>query len=386
LEGRALRRDMERKRLLFIDNLRTLMIGLVIILHLAVTYGGEGSWYYREGGADRVTSVLLSLHNGVVQSFVMGLIFSAAGYFTPGSCDRKGNGRFLRDRFLRLGIPMLAFDLVIEPIVGYTIRVSVDGYKGSFLEAVAPYYRLGDIGTGPPWFVNTLLMFSVAYVALRWVAGRLKRPGRTDGPMPGSLLIALFAVGVGLATFIVRIWLPIGTFGPLNLQFPFFAQYVCMYVVGVVAYRRKWLERIPPATGRLWQVTALALIFVVLPVLFVAGGGPTGSVSPYLGGLHWQCFAYTLWEQLLGVAVIMGLLALFRQKFNRQGKLTEAMSASSYTAYIIQTPVLVFFALAIRHVTMHPLLKFALASVVLVPLCFGIANIVRRAPLARRIM
>jgi hypothetical protein len=32
-------------RLLFIDNLRILLICGVVVLHLAVTYGGVGSWY-----------------------------------------------------------------------------------------------------------------------------------------------------------------------------------------------------------------------------------------------------------------------------------------------------------------------------------------------------
>lgn len=39
---------METKspRLLFIDNLRWLMIILVVIMHLNVTYSSLGSWYY----------------------------------------------------------------------------------------------------------------------------------------------------------------------------------------------------------------------------------------------------------------------------------------------------------------------------------------------------
>jgi len=74
---------MERTRLFFIDNLRTLMIVLVVVQHLSVTYGGEGLWYYKEGQADMLTSSLLSIHNGIVQSFFMGMLFLLAGYFTP---------------------------------------------------------------------------------------------------------------------------------------------------------------------------------------------------------------------------------------------------------------------------------------------------------------
>jgi hypothetical protein len=33
----------------------------------------------------------------------MGILFLLAGYFTPGSLERKSYARFLSDRFLRLG-------------------------------------------------------------------------------------------------------------------------------------------------------------------------------------------------------------------------------------------------------------------------------------------
>ena len=43
----------------------------------------------------------------------MGFLFLLAGYFTPASLERKGYGRFLGDRFLRFGLPLLAFDLIL---------------------------------------------------------------------------------------------------------------------------------------------------------------------------------------------------------------------------------------------------------------------------------
>ena len=35
-------------RLLFIDNLRSVLIVLVLTMHAAVTYSGLGSWYYSQ--------------------------------------------------------------------------------------------------------------------------------------------------------------------------------------------------------------------------------------------------------------------------------------------------------------------------------------------------
>jgi len=209
----------------------------------------------------------------------------------------------------------------------------------------------------------------------------------SDVKLPGNLTIAAFAVALGAVSFLVRIWLPIGwAFGPLNLQFPFFPQYICLFIVGIMAYRRDWLTRIPDSAGRFWLCAAVLLVLVVFPVLIVVGGGLNGDIAPFAGGLHWQCFAYAVWEQVTGVAIIIALLALFRKYLNYQGKLAQAASAGAYTAYIIHGPVIILVALAIRSVTLYPLLKFPLAVLISVPLCFVLANVIRKLPLARRIL
>lgn len=48
----------------------------------------------------------------------MGAFFLLAGYFIPGSYDRKGTGPFIKDRLIRLGIPMLVFYFVLNPLSG----------------------------------------------------------------------------------------------------------------------------------------------------------------------------------------------------------------------------------------------------------------------------
>ncbi|MFH1717815.1 MAG: acyltransferase family protein [Planctomycetota bacterium] len=396
---------MEKNRLLFIDNLRILLIALVAMIHLSITYGGAGSWYYKEVvEPDAVSFVALCWHNATVQSFSMGLFFMIAGYFTPGSYDRKGPRLFLKDRLLRLGIPMLCYDFLIGPLVAYPlIKVGAWGSAGSYVGYLGRYYSGFHIGTGPLWFVEALLIFAVCYALWRALGGRLKGAAFGHGPSDpkiapadeksevcslSSVLCPLFfALALGVVSFIVRIWLPLGwSFGPLNFQFPFFPQYICMFIVGIVAYRCNWLTRIPDAMGRFWLFMAVTSVFVFFPILFVAGGAPTGDITKFAGGFHWQCLGYALWEQFTGVALIVALPALFHKWLNRQGKLTAAMSASAYTAYIIHGPVIILVALAIRNISLYPLVKFALAVAISVPLCFAVANVIRKLPPARRIL
>lgn len=77
---------MPKDRLLFIDNLRILLIILVILVHLAITYGAPvGDWYYQEVEAGMIESIFYIFFIAVSQSFFMGFFFLISGYFAPGS-------------------------------------------------------------------------------------------------------------------------------------------------------------------------------------------------------------------------------------------------------------------------------------------------------------
>src|SRR5947209_20521124 len=89
-------------RMLFVDNLRILLISMVLVVHLDDTYGAIGSWYYHDPGNNLLTGILLSIPNAIGMASGMGFFFLLAGYFTPGPYDRKGSGSFLIDLFLRL--------------------------------------------------------------------------------------------------------------------------------------------------------------------------------------------------------------------------------------------------------------------------------------------
>jgi len=376
-------------RLFFVDNLRTLMIVMVILVHLSITYGGAGSWCYKEvDRPDALTFSVLSIQNATFQSFFMGMLFLAAGYFVPGSYDRKGPRRFLGDRLLRLGIPLLCYDYVINLLLNYVlIRAGVAGPPRSFAVLARDYWTELHIGTGPLWFVEALLIFVLLYAGWRLVRRQPPRPAENDSYVPGHASLAVLALGLGACSFLVRIWLPLGwSLDLLNLQLPFFPQYIAMFILGVLAYRHNWLLRLPRDLARPWFVLAAVLIVVVFPLLALLSGVLEGDVSKLAGGLHWQALAYALWEQTLGVGMTAGLLILFRERFNHQGTLARAASASSYTVYILHAPIIVLFTLAVRGIHLYPLLKYAMVALVIIPACFLLASLVRKLPAAQRIL
>jgi len=371
-------------RLLFVDNIRILLTILVLLHHLMIIYAGSGSWgLYEEGRQDTISGVIGTWFCAVNQAYFMGLFLLISAYFVPGSYDRKGAGRFLKDRLIRLGIPLAVYSWIIDPLSRYAIAhlagkaLPWTGYLPGKQEAV--------IGAGPLWFVEVLLIFSSVYVLWRLVAYPRKSALSAETPFPTNGAIALFALATGIAAFLVRLWHPVGwSFGLLNLQFPFFVQYIALFVVGLIAYRRNWLLRLPEATGRFWLRTAIILVLLFVPLALA--GGALETDEPFRGGWHWQALAYACWESFLCLGMCIGLTYLFCRYGDRQGKLARFLSPNSYAAYVIHGPVITATALAMRDLALHPLLKFALAVLVALPLSFGLSSLIRKLPYVARVL
>ncbi|MHA2290505.1 MAG: acyltransferase family protein, partial [Promethearchaeota archaeon] len=70
---------------------------------------------------DGITKVIFTLFNAFNQAYFMSFFFILAGYFTVRSYEKKGGGNFLKDRFIRLGIPLVIYGILISPLVNFFI-------------------------------------------------------------------------------------------------------------------------------------------------------------------------------------------------------------------------------------------------------------------------
>jgi glucan biosynthesis protein C len=377
-----------RARLLYLDNLRILLTALVILLHLAIGYGAAGDWYYNEEGETSIVSaVLLTLFTAINQAFFMGFFFMISSYLTPCSYDRKGAGVYLVDRLKRLGLPVLFFGLVIQPLLTYALGIYVYGFRGSLGEFILQQ-GLRAFGVGPLWFVETLLIFSCVYVLWRLLTRSSSTPASTSTSLhaPSNLSIALFALVLGLVTFLVRIAFPVGWWlEPLHLQLAHFPQYVALFALGIIAYRHNWFTELDDSQGRVWRWVATGLVPLFI-VIGIAGGALEGDLAAFEGGWHWQALAYSLWEQFMCVAVIVTLLLWFRARFNYQGGLAQALSSASYSVYVVHAPVIVLLALALRPVQLDGGIKFLLVAPLALGLAFLTGYLFKKLPLARDIL
>lgn len=363
-----------------LDALRAVMTLLVLFHHTAITYGASGGWFYHEVTPNgSLSSHLLTMFVATNQAYFMGLFFLLAGYFTPAAFRTKGSSAYLRDRLLRLGVPLLLFGLLIGPL---TVALAGLASGHAFWPTLLTLWQRGRFIEGPLWFAEALLIFGVAAVPWLLLSQRSTAPQATAAPFPSNTTLAILAVLTGAAAFVLRLWWPVGRSWH-GLQFGYFASYVVLFAAGCLAARPRWLERIPRRTARIWFGIAL----VSLPLLpLSAGVWPPGPTNSSDGGWTVPAAIYAFWEPLVAWGLILLLLVVFQRRYQHLVLRWQQLAARAYTIYIIHPPVLVGLALAWRNMTAPPLLKVAVTGIATCVACFLLAGLILRIPRIQKIL
>jgi len=369
-------------RLVYLDLLRAALVALVICHHAAVANGAQGGWYYIVPAPEgSVALLVLTIFAAINQAFFMSLFFFVSGFFTAPAYDRKGLASFLRDRWLRLGVPLLVWCVWLNQSVEFLSQ----RFGGTTSLGYLAFLRTrwwAELGPGPLWFVSALLAFTTLYALLRAASPVPAAPMRSR-PLPANASILAFIVGIGALTFLVRFVYPVGS-EFLNLQLGHFPLYVCMFAFGIAAYRRAWLEQLADH-ARVWGRATLVSL-VAMPFVLAAGGALEGDFEPFLGGSTWQSWVFCTWEALLCVGISLWLLRSFQQRFDRDGPLRARAARSAYTAYIIHPFFVVVGTWLLAGLPIPVLARFGLLSAAAVLATFAVSDAVRRIPGVRRVV
>lgn len=384
----------DARHLYFLDNLRIALTVLVIAHHVGQAYGPTGGWWPIQEPA---RAAVLGPFFTVNRSFFMSLFFMISGYLMVMSYDRHRPGDFLKTRLVRLGIPLPLFFLLVIPVQQYLCHLAAGHIRSlRFREYyVSIYFGVGgqpptwkgpawpEMNFGHLWYVEHLLIFSVCYALLRLVWRRSPQASRAPTRPPGHVRIVAFALALALASAIIRRWYPIdrwiGFLGFIQVAFADVPRDLSFFIIGAVAYRRRWFLELPSKTGKTWLL--VGVIAATLWYAYALGLGRVFPISRTAMGI-----AYPIWEALLCCGMCIGLLVLFRERLDFQTRWGTTMARSQYAAYLFHVPVVILAQYLISGVAMPPFAKFAFATTIGVPLTFVLATWIRKPPLMRRIL
>lgn len=355
----------------------------IIAGHALLGYSAIGGWAYDEVSEVTFSPALewvLSAAIGPTALFLMGTFFLVAGLFTPASLARKGPKEFTRRRMLRLGLPFAVMATALWPAIMW-VAYQADGQSVSYRWLLTGRARLLDAGA--LWFAEVLLIFSVGYLLWQRFAG--SRLGLLPaGALRGRQLV-LLAIAVAGVSFVLRLRLPARgpELGDLHLwQWP---QLLAMFGLEVAGARRGMAVALPERLARGCGATVLATVVFIPVVALLAGIDEVAAdATPFLGGWHWQSLLLAAVEATLVVAGSVWAIGFAQRRFDGSSPLAMNAARASFAAFVLQNPVLIGLAVALRPVAIPAEAKAVLVAALGVGCCFLLGwLLVSKTPLGR---
>ena len=338
------------QRLYYLDNLKVCLTILVIMHHAGQAYGNGGDWAYTPSNPAEFMPWIWHFFS-TNAAFFMGLYFFISGYFVPRSFDKQGTKQFIQKKLLRLGIPLLFMGAIIGILTGKP--------------------EIGHM-----WFVESLLVFCLIYALIRHWVPPIDKTCNSKPTIIGLLVVALL---MGVGSYFIRqvspqdhwIW-PFGII-PLPMEPAHYLQYVMMFVLGILAYRFKWLDKMSNSTG-----------FTVLLIGIALAVGNYLRDSGAWNAFVWQWFG--IYESLMCVFISFGLMWLFREFVNGTSSFWQWCAAQSYGAYVFHLILMIILQNAVDSIWMGAFGKFLFIGIVTTILSFLLTWIVRMIPGVKRVL
>ena len=363
-----------RQRERWADNLRVLVIAVVVVFHTAVAYLGNtaGDWYYMDRTTSKVWSTAFA-PAAVISVYALGPLFLVAGWFSARSLAHKGAGTFARSRLLRLGIPLIVFIFLIDRIAAYLGDLGRDEHPTLSRYWGVPPQSGGPYEVGSLWFVAALLAFSLAYALLRRM-----RPLPVARRWSGAQVMVAAALLIAVAVALLWQRWQLGdahTF--MKMQLGEWPQGAALFALGVWAGESGSLENLTAWARRLgWTAMAAAALWAALGVYLET----TGHVESAFHGMGWLVIVNVLLYGIISVAFTVWFIALIRARWSGGGPLLARAGRASYAAYVLHSLVLTAVMVAFASLALAPQLAFLAVAVVAVPACFLAGYAATRVP------
>jgi hypothetical protein len=145
--------------------------------------------------------------------------------------------------------------------------------------------------------------------------------------------------------------------------------------------------KMPSAMAKRLFLVALIASATLLPLSIIGTAVTSLGWGSLIGYGSPSSAVYALWDSIFAVGMSMFAISYFRRHFNTLGRLWKFSSQNFYTAYILQATVIVTVAaVLLSSIPLESLLKFGLAALIILPLTWGAAYLVRKLPFADRVL
>lgn len=389
IRSMVVRLSMSHKRLLYLDQIKAVIVGLVIALHVPVAFfptGWSGVRIPIEGIVGEGFIGFFNWYIYAINSFIMPMMFLISGYFVPRSVHKKGVVQYLKNRSIRIGIPFVIGLFIVNNFSLLIGRLSPSSPLEFLSLSDIPFNRIGVL-----WFLLVLFVFDLIYCA--WVKLRGDHyVVDTDIPAPTMHSWVISAVVLGFIEVAMSTQTDLWAFlrsTPLNglgFQGMHVFTYAFLFFIGCKASFHHWFERIDPHLVIKWFRLSMFLLLSQFGFSMVL----LNMTLTFNIDIFKNPASLILFGQFIYPAIAWGVLSYLIMWFQRHedcfGQWLSVAGSNSYGAYVIHPMVLVLVLMAVGFIGLNPWLTALNAMVLTTLFSFGFAGLLRRFPVVAKIL
>lgn len=322
-------------RVNYIDNLRTAVVSLLILYHLAMAYNswGEPNYIFFER-VNPIASIVV-----FTSPWFMPFMFLLAGISASFSIKKRGYSVFMKERLIRLGIPLIFGIIMINPILSFVADKTHNGYVGNYFEHYSVYFtRFTDITgydggftLGHFWFIAVLILISCAGCG---IIRLIESIGKKNKKAVAVINCAISILAIGL--------FDIAFFGK---RIP---TYLCVYLLGYYLFSNQdFIEKLVKIK---WILILLFLLSSIMnAVLFV-----------YLEDYE---LLNNICNYVSFISGIPALLCIGKEYLDYSNPFSRYCSRLSYAFYCTHYPIVVLCQYYISLTGMDSIYNFVLSLI-----------------------
>jgi cbb3-type cytochrome oxidase subunit 3 len=266
-----------------LDWLRVIAFWLLIYFHAAIAFVPGGIPMIQNAEVSPVLQVMV----GFLHEFRLALLFLISGVGVSFALRHRNRAQFMRDRAVRLLVPLVFGVLVIVPPMIFLEKRFIAEFTGSFAEFYPTFfidgvYPVGNLSWHHYWFIFYLFLFCMLgwpiFAYFKRAVGR-KQLAHWSRRLSRGANLYIAIVPLAVVEIALRAWFP--GFPDLVHDWANFGHWFIIFTAGfLLASSRPMLDRTQQLRGR-----SLALATMATAAMFAQFWIPgEGHFSPLVNG------------------------------------------------------------------------------------------------------
>ena len=336
-----------------LDWLRVLAILTIFIYHTTRFFNSE-DWQIK----NQTTYFSMDVLETVLTNWIMALIFAISGASIFFALDKGGAGKFIKDKVLRLVVPLVTMGMVIFGAFQiYLDRLSHGEFNGTFFEFVPHYFQPGTFAWSGVhlWYLEMLFIFCLVFTPLfLW----LKRGvGQHVLASSGDLLASRWGIYLLTLPTILCLTLTNGDsfLGDTSWGGGSILTHATFFLSGFLIISHEGLQKEIQRFRWISLAFVLILFVTIFSVVIAVGYPPIGTPLYILGRILWGLWSWC-W--------VLAILGFGMKHLNFNKPVLYYANEAVLPFYILHHPVLLFVGYFVVQSPIPGLLKFLVIDAV----------------------